>query len=333
MAMTRDDRSQQSISVATAALPQGGGRPFYERLNQIPSAADIGAFVEKLCAPFYARMGPQSLAPARYLIGSAERRRDVEVRLPKFGHLLTLTLVNHLATLNAQLHDWRRTRAASTCNHRRHALMHLVPDLYGRRAAIDLKDLEDLVRFPLPQPCARWVDRAHIDAVPDRLSPGTKTSTRLRLMHWTGMRPSQIARLTRTDFRLSDPALRQRAPRQGRSTGHNPSRRRSPSCLHDFIAADAFGPSSTQSANTVIHAAAQKAQQPPFTVYQIRRSFDDVAPPRRHRPLGHPRPVRTHERGHDEDLRRAEPRQAERRNPTSSRCVQRPITTSPLYPG
>ena len=70
----------------------------------------------------------QTLAPdaERYLeqvtgnlIGSAERRRDVEAWLPKFGHLPTLTLVEHLAALNAQLHDWRRTRAASTCNPQR----------------------------------------------------------------------------------------------------------------------------------------------------------------------------------------------------------------------
>ena len=114
MGTTHDDGSQQSMRGATAALPQGGGCPFYERLNQILNAAGFGAFVEKLCAPFYARMGPPSLAPGRYLIGSAERRRDVEVPLPKFDHLLTLALLNHLTTPNAQLHDWRRTRAAST---------------------------------------------------------------------------------------------------------------------------------------------------------------------------------------------------------------------------
>ena len=53
----------------------------------------------------------QTLAPdaerypqqvTRNLIGSAERRRDIEVWLPKFGHLPTLALVEHLAALNAQ---------------------------------------------------------------------------------------------------------------------------------------------------------------------------------------------------------------------------------------
>ena len=82
-----------------------------------------------------------------------DRRRDLAVWLPRFGHLRTLALPSHLANLNAQLHEWRRTLAASSCNHRRHALIHLVRLLYGRRAAIDLIDL---VRFPPAPPKPRW---------------------------------------------------------------------------------------------------------------------------------------------------------------------------------
>ena len=54
MGTTRDDGSQHSMWVATADLPQGGGHPFYERLNEILGAAGFDAFVEKLCAPFHA---------------------------------------------------------------------------------------------------------------------------------------------------------------------------------------------------------------------------------------------------------------------------------------
>ena len=68
MGTTRDDGSQHAMWLATADLPQGGGHPFYERLNEILWAACFDAFVEKLCAPFYARMGRPSLAAA------AERR-------------------------------------------------------------------------------------------------------------------------------------------------------------------------------------------------------------------------------------------------------------------
>ena len=55
------------VGGATADLPQGGGHPFYERLNEILCAAGFDACVEKLCAPFSARMGRPSLAPGRYV--------------------------------------------------------------------------------------------------------------------------------------------------------------------------------------------------------------------------------------------------------------------------
>ena len=149
--------------------------------------------------------------------------------------------------------------------------MHLVRVLYGRRAAIDL---EDLVRFPLPLPPPRWVDRPHIDAALDHLSPRTKTSARLRLMHWTGMRPSQMGRLTRADFHLADPVPYVNVPRgKGGRLAAIPLLDDALTAVHDFISADAFGPWSTQSANKAIQAAARKAQRQSFTVYQIRHSF------------------------------------------------------------
>ena len=205
------------------------------------------------------------------LIGSAERRRDVEAWLPGFGHLRTVSLSDDPAALNAQLHEWRRGRAASTCNHRRHALLHLVRVLYGRRASLDLADL---VRFPLPPARPRWIDRAHIEAVLDQLARQTKTAARLRLMHWTGMRPSQMGRLTRADFRLDDPVPFVAVPRgKGGRLAAIPLVDDALDAIRDFLAADAFGPWSTQSANKAIRAAAQKAGRAPFTVYQIRHSF------------------------------------------------------------
>ena len=66
MGTTRADGSQKSMWVATADLPRGAGHPFYERLNQILGKAGFDAFVEGLCASFYARMGRPSLAPGRY---------------------------------------------------------------------------------------------------------------------------------------------------------------------------------------------------------------------------------------------------------------------------
>ncbi len=53
--------------VATQNLPRSPGHPFYERLNQVLVKAGFDAFVEKLCARFYAeRLGLPSLRPGRY---------------------------------------------------------------------------------------------------------------------------------------------------------------------------------------------------------------------------------------------------------------------------
>ena len=49
------------------------GPPFYEKLNALLQKAGFDAFVEELCAPFYAKnVGHRSIPPGRYLFGSFE---------------------------------------------------------------------------------------------------------------------------------------------------------------------------------------------------------------------------------------------------------------------
>ena len=53
--------------VATQKLPRSPGHPFFERLNQVLEKAGFDAFVEALCARFYAAgIGRPSLRPGRY---------------------------------------------------------------------------------------------------------------------------------------------------------------------------------------------------------------------------------------------------------------------------
>ena len=53
--------------VTAADLPTSAGHPFFKRLNRVLEGAGFDAFVEKLCAVFYAdRMGRPSLRPGRY---------------------------------------------------------------------------------------------------------------------------------------------------------------------------------------------------------------------------------------------------------------------------
>ena len=53
--------------VDTADLPTNDGHPYFERLNRVLADSGFDAFVEELCAAFYAdRLGRPSLRPVRY---------------------------------------------------------------------------------------------------------------------------------------------------------------------------------------------------------------------------------------------------------------------------
>ena len=53
--------------MTTADLPTNAGHPFFEHLNRVLDEAGFDAYVEELCAEFYAaRMGRPSLRPGRY---------------------------------------------------------------------------------------------------------------------------------------------------------------------------------------------------------------------------------------------------------------------------
>ena len=53
--------------VDTADLPTSDGHPYFERLNRVLADSGFDAFVEELCASFYAdRLGRPSLRPGRY---------------------------------------------------------------------------------------------------------------------------------------------------------------------------------------------------------------------------------------------------------------------------
>jgi transposase len=68
MAMGERKRDEPAAFwVATAALPQSGGHPFYEQVNKILEAEGFDRFTEARCAQFYAAgRGRPSLPPAIY---------------------------------------------------------------------------------------------------------------------------------------------------------------------------------------------------------------------------------------------------------------------------
>ena len=200
-----------------------------------------------------------------------DRERHIGAWVPRFGHLRTLALPDHTRALNEQLRKWRESRSASTCNLRRDALTNLVKVLYGRRAAAEFVDM---VRFRTPPPTPRWIDRRHVAEVLAKLPAGSKTRVRLILMHWTGMRPSQMGRLQRSDFRLDERVPFVAAPRgKGGKLAAIPLVGHGLEAAREFITANAFGSWSCPSANKSLALAARRAGREPFTVYQIRHSF------------------------------------------------------------
>ena len=205
------------------------------------------------------------------LASIADRRHHVGLWVQRVGHLRTLSLSQHTGLLNDQLHRWRETLSASACNHRRNALTNLVKVLYGRRAAAELIDL---VRFAQPPPKPRWLERSHIADVLAQLTPGSMTVVRLRLMHWTGMRPSQMGRLQPEDFRLDEPTPYVVVPRGKRGRlAAIPLVGEGLQAARAFTAVRAYGRWSCASANKALELAARKAGRPAFTVYQIRHTF------------------------------------------------------------
>ena len=67
MGTRRDRERQEDLWVAYGDIAAGPGHPFYVRLNEVLDGEGFDAFVEKLCAKFYAvKMGRPGLTPGIY---------------------------------------------------------------------------------------------------------------------------------------------------------------------------------------------------------------------------------------------------------------------------
>ena len=204
------------------------------------------------------------------IVSIKDRRRNLGTWMARFGHIRTLELEKHIRALNEQLYQWRKELSGATCNHRRDALTNLTRVLYGSKAA---SGLSDLVTFPKPSPKRRWLDRRNIAEVLRHLEPG-KNRVRLHLLHWTGMRPSQMGRLQPGDFRLDTkiPHVVVARSKRGRIAAI-PLLDEGIAAAEAYIEADAFGKWRPEAANKALSKAAEAAGLPRFTTYQIRHSF------------------------------------------------------------
>ena len=67
MSLGRKQAEQKSMWLIYDQLPQSQGHVFYERLQKFLHQKAFDAFLEKLCAPFYAeKLGRRFISPGRY---------------------------------------------------------------------------------------------------------------------------------------------------------------------------------------------------------------------------------------------------------------------------
>ena len=212
----------------------------------------------------------------RDLVSYKDREKHLHDWADALGDMRTTLLLRRVGDLNTQLKRWRQTLAASSCNHRRDALTALVKVLYGKRAWRELAD--DLLRFKLKDPTSRALPLPVIDAALAQMDPSGLTYPRLVLMRWTGMRPSQMARLTTESFRLLDEPPHAIVPRgKGGRLVRVPLVGPGLDNAHVFLTRTSrgrtcFGSWSCASANKRLAEGCEKAGVDPFTVYVLRHS-------------------------------------------------------------
>ena len=66
MALGKRKSEQQAAWVATTDLPKSPGHPFYKQLNRLLAEAGFDVWLENLCAPYYAKIGRDSIPPGVY---------------------------------------------------------------------------------------------------------------------------------------------------------------------------------------------------------------------------------------------------------------------------
>jgi integrase len=204
--------------------------------------------------------------------GYAERKRHLDLWQDALGALTwraDITKDDIARTLNA----WKAAGlAADTCNKRRTALLALYHALDGRGGSNPVRDIP---KFRSPDPLPRGLPYVQIEKALRKL-PKCKTQARLRLMAYTGLRHSQIMRLTPDCWNTRHKSLLVPGTAKGRGTKPYvlPLSERATAALHAFDEQDAWGAFTWAPMARMWKEAATKAKLPPGTVpYDLRHSF------------------------------------------------------------
>lgn len=167
---------------------------------------------------------------------------------------------------NPYLEAWATTYAAQTCNHRADALRAI-----WRVLDKDPHPLPGLRRFPSRTPVRLPPPRHQIACVLSALRPSV-TRARLWLLYWTGMRPSQLGRLTPAHFSLESACINVPIGKGGNPV-LCPLSPDGVQAARDYIRWQAWGRMSSGSANRLLKVTCIRLNVPRFSVYALRRSF------------------------------------------------------------
>jgi integrase len=271
--LQREKRYEPGTPLKTMKAWQEETRVSLRLLLKSPARGTLAAK-----APVYIEI-VKPLIPASW----KDRQRDLNAWLPLFGDRRVETITTKEIT--DQLLEWRTKTTARTCNGRRDALSHFYHWLAGhnlqKRHKVSGGPVEGAIRFTTPDPVAKALPLATIDLVLAKLTPPRvfprsdgHTSARLRLMRWTGARPSQIGRLEEDSFDLASPI---KSVTIGRGKGGKVARAPlladdAVKAAEDFIRWGAFGSWSCPSANKALAIACKAAGVKPFNLYVIRHS-------------------------------------------------------------
>jgi integrase len=161
----------------------------------------------------------------------------------------------------------QRALAPNTCNHRRVALGHLFTVLDGKSAYNPVREVPP---FQLPPPTKRGVPMDIVKKVLAEID-GPKTRARLEVLAWTGLRPSELMRLTPAlvDVKAGIaivPTAKGGPPREIPFTKARQAWQR-------MIKVNALGKFSVQSTRKSLVRACRKVGVSPLRVYDLRHSF------------------------------------------------------------
>jgi integrase len=197
-----------------------------------------------------------------------DRKREIEAWCVGLAPTFTRWRLTP-AMIRTQLAAWKAEGlAASTINHRRTALSHLYSVLDGKGQYNPVKEVP---RLPEPPPVRRGVPMAVVVKVLKQMKRAPKTHARLEILAWTGLRPSELMRLTPDLVDLRRGIAIIPTAKKG-PTREIPFRNAIPAWKR-LVKLKALGKFSPQSARKQLHAACKRAKVPPFRVYDLRHSY------------------------------------------------------------